>query len=38
VRDGEEHKLEICRRGRVIPRAAWSEMPSHLSETRANHR
>jgi len=37
--DGEEHELEnMSPRKRVTPRAAWPEMPSHPSETRATHR
>jgi len=39
VGDDEEHKLKnMSPRKRVIPRTAWPEMPSHPSETRANHR
>ena len=34
----EEHELENMLPGkRVTPRAAWPEMSSHPSETRANH-
>ena len=39
VGSDEEHELEnMSLRKRVTSRAAWPEMPSHLSETRANHR
>ena len=38
VGDGEEHKLENMSPRKSDSGAAWSEMPSHLSETRANHR